>query len=582
MRLFKVGNTGVSSGEGDSKQSGSGPAIEALGHALEGLAVSNKQEPPFAAKRAFDDERNIWIAKGPDRITVPKCGVQGCHPYLVPSCLSTQSQSYPACNYRPNILFPEKKVNISNTSVFSTSISYCQTSPFMGYPETPPPFENDLMSPKSQESFHCSISRSAVETPSPSTSSGTGLSESPDDSDFERLLDATFHLIPPELVSKIVPDELSPSQSDSEADSSQPWAQLPNKSYAMPTNNIPVSGVSLSDTTPCASSPTNLYSSPSTSYSHEAIKPQVYESNGHPPLQYCSSRPTSTCDSHLTQEQQKPLQFIYPKVPPPQQSPVIVCYNVINIVGSTQVGQGQPPPIPMQSQCQDKKFNPILPKPPNLPQFEKVQTNISPYPFEMSEEKLKTSWKHVQMMNDEDLYGIGEQGMNALARCIVSASHKSQKEYIYAMVERAKKQGRAEEMLNIKIPLKKDSIVTPLSLAALQLPSSKRNEQVIEYLLKSGADPGISLKTKGSSLLHILAENVERHKLLLKILQWTSKFPQDVIKMGQGQDEDIWKMWLDVCADLNMDKNTAEDAYQSYNKISQNYTLEGNPLHWLA
>ncbi|CAG0894061.1 unnamed protein product [Darwinula stevensoni] len=52
--------------------------------------------------------------------------------------------------------------------------------------------------------------------------------------------------------------------------------------------------------------------------------------------------------------------------------------------------------------------------------------------------------------------------------------------------------------------------------------------------------------------------------------------------MGQGQDEDIWKMWLDVCADLNMDKNTAEDAYQSYNKISQNYTLEGNPLHWLA
>ena len=46
---------------------------------------------------------------------------------------------------------------------------------------------------------------------------------------------------------------------------------------------------------------------------------------------------------------------------------------------------------------------------------------------------------------------------SALAGCIVSTSHKSQKEYIYAMVERAKNQGKAEEMLNIKIPLKKVS-----------------------------------------------------------------------------------------------------------------------------
>lgn len=30
----------------------------------------------------------------------------------------------------------------------------------------------------------------------------------------------------------------------------------------------------------------------------------------------------------------------------------------------------------------------------------------------------------------------------------------------------------------------------------------------------------------------------------------------------------------EVCADLNMDRNTAEEAWQSFKQISTNYTLE--------
>ena len=37
-----------------------------------------------------------------------------------------------------------------------------------------------------------------------------------------------------------------------------------------------------------------------------------------------------------------------------------------------------------------------------------------------------------------------------------------------------------------------------------------------------------------------------------------------------------------LCAELNMDEETQEVAWHSYNKTVQNYTLEGNKLHWLA
>lgn len=42
------------------------------------------------------------------------------------------------------------------------------------------------------------------------------------------------------------------------------------------------------------------------------------------------------------------------------------------------------------------------------------------------------------------------------------------------------------------------------------------------------------------------------------------------------------KRFQDLCDDLNMDKNTGVEAWQSYEKINQNYTLEGETLHWLA
>ncbi|KAJ7385042.1 Retinoblastoma-like protein 1 [Desmophyllum pertusum] len=37
-----------------------------------------------------------------------------------------------------------------------------------------------------------------------------------------------------------------------------------------------------------------------------------------------------------------------------------------------------------------------------------------------------------------------------------------------------------------------------------------------------------------------------------------------------------------LCRDLNMDEDTSQEAWSSYKKISTNYTLEGDSLHWLA
>lgn len=38
----------------------------------------------------------------------------------------------------------------------------------------------------------------------------------------------------------------------------------------------------------------------------------------------------------------------------------------------------------------------------------------------------------------------------------------------------------------------------------------------------------------------------------------------------------------ELCAGLNMDKVTSDEAWRTYTTIRQNYTLEGNQLHWLA
>ncbi|EDO46411.1 predicted protein [Nematostella vectensis] len=53
---------------------------------------------------------------------------------------------------------------------------------------------------------------------------------------------------------------------------------------------------------------------------------------------------------------------------------------------------------------------------------------------------------------------------------------------------------------------------------------------------------------------------------------------------SSNEDEDtITKERFDnVCSELNMDEETAESAWSSYETIRTNYTLEGDSLHWLA
>uniref|UniRef100_A0A1B6KSV5 Retinoblastoma-like protein 1 n=2 Tax=Graphocephala atropunctata TaxID=36148 RepID=A0A1B6KSV5_9HEMI len=47
-------------------------------------------------------------------------------------------------------------------------------------------------------------------------------------------------------------------------------------------------------------------------------------------------------------------------------------------------------------------------------------------------------------------------------------------------------------------------------------------------------------------------------------------------------EEDVLKKHQDLCHNLNMDKDSANEAWQSYVNIRQNYTLEGDQLHWLG
>ncbi|CAH1277584.1 RBL1 [Branchiostoma lanceolatum] len=52
-----------------------------------------------------------------------------------------------------------------------------------------------------------------------------------------------------------------------------------------------------------------------------------------------------------------------------------------------------------------------------------------------------------------------------------------------------------------------------------------------------------------------------------------------------GPDEETpstEQRYQDLCMDLNMDKIATEEAWQSFEKMSTNYTLEGDDLHWLA
>jgi len=44
----------------------------------------------------------------------------------------------------------------------------------------------------------------------------------------------------------------------------------------------------------------------------------------------------------------------------------------------------------------------------------------------------------------------------------------------------------------------------------------------------------------------------------------------------------VEEQYAELCAGLNMDKITSDEAWKTYTTIRQNYTLEGNQLHWLA
>jgi len=51
---------------------------------------------------------------------------------------------------------------------------------------------------------------------------------------------------------------------------------------------------------------------------------------------------------------------------------------------------------------------------------------------------------------------------------------------------------------------------------------------------------------------------------------------------ASSSSESVKKSYLSLCRELNMDVATRESAWNCYEAIVQNYTLEGNQLHWLA
>ncbi|XP_006818997.1 retinoblastoma-like protein 1, partial [Saccoglossus kowalevskii] len=48
------------------------------------------------------------------------------------------------------------------------------------------------------------------------------------------------------------------------------------------------------------------------------------------------------------------------------------------------------------------------------------------------------------------------------------------------------------------------------------------------------------------------------------------------------ENSDVRERYEELCRDLNMDTVAMEEAWQTFENISTNYTLEGDDLHWLA
>ncbi|XP_053305762.1 retinoblastoma-like protein 2 [Spea bombifrons] len=53
-------------------------------------------------------------------------------------------------------------------------------------------------------------------------------------------------------------------------------------------------------------------------------------------------------------------------------------------------------------------------------------------------------------------------------------------------------------------------------------------------------------------------------------------------KESRQGEEQLRHRYEELCSSLNMDERARGEAWDSYGRISQNYTLEGNSLHWLA
>ncbi|OCT84356.1 retinoblastoma-like protein 2 isoform X1 [Xenopus laevis] len=51
---------------------------------------------------------------------------------------------------------------------------------------------------------------------------------------------------------------------------------------------------------------------------------------------------------------------------------------------------------------------------------------------------------------------------------------------------------------------------------------------------------------------------------------------------GKQAEEQLRCRYDELCSSLNMDERARGEAWENYSRISQNYTLEGNDLHWLA
>ncbi|XP_064640132.1 retinoblastoma-like protein 1 [Lineus longissimus] len=52
--------------------------------------------------------------------------------------------------------------------------------------------------------------------------------------------------------------------------------------------------------------------------------------------------------------------------------------------------------------------------------------------------------------------------------------------------------------------------------------------------------------------------------------------------LSDDGDENIEQRFEELCLDLNMDKSAKDEAWQAFERISTNYTLEGDGIHWLA